>query len=238
MTQIIKKTFLLIIISIFSIPLMSQNYAFKDHLSARVSISYYETYHNNIPNIASWVPFYKLFIGKEINLRAEINYSVLNCLEFGIYGGVQRYYNVQFFDISQIDTINTDSEGYEWKNLYAPVFGINCYFHPLKLFVKNNKSRYDLYLTAKYGGVFFTKWGDNYGVPCYIIDPDNIIIGKLNRYRHEYGIGIGGAVYFWQIIGIYCEVSIGQYSHYPEFFNKLFNVRGGITLKFDAINDF
>ncbi len=52
------------------------------------------------------------------------------------------------------------------------------------------------------------------------------------RYRHEFGVGIGGGVYFWKVFGLYAEVLVGQYSYFPELFDSYYTARIGVELKF------
>ena len=170
------------------------------------------------------------------NFRIELNYGVLNWLEVGIYGGFTHY-------IAEKIIIEGDSI-IEWtkESALAPTFGINVNFHLLPLFVKKEKCRWEWYITAKYGGAFFSKWGKGdyaMAVPSHVEENGDgtwsfYIDGPPNpqRYRHEFGIGMGAGVYFWNTFGLYIEVCGGQYSYYPELFKAWHSIRGGIEFKF------
>jgi len=109
---------------------------------------------------------------------------------------------------------------------FAPLFGVNANFHILPFLVKSKDCHWDLYLTAKYGG-------------CYLPhvefeDADNDY--PYGKYRHEYGLGIGICYYFKNIIGLYAEGAVGQFSFYPNPFlvdsESNLSFRIGRVLKF------
>jgi hypothetical protein len=48
-----------------------------------------------------------------------------------------------------------------------------------------------------------------------------------------FGIGVGGGVYFKNLIGIYTEVMVGQFSYFPAMMgNCYYTARAGIEFKF------
>ena len=55
---------------------------------------------------------------------------------------------------------------------------------------------------------------------------------NMSKYRHEYGAGLGGAVYIKNIIGFYAEIMGGQFSYFPECVKSPYNIRVGLTAKF------
>ena len=84
-------------------------------------------------------------VSEKSNIRLELNYGFNSCLEAGIYGGTQLFFSHKIVN-----------EIMEPKTGIAPTFGVQMNFHLLPLFVLNPNSRWDLYLTAKYGGTLFT----------------------------------------------------------------------------------
>ena len=110
------------------------------------------------------------------------------------------------------------------------------YTHLLPFWVKNKDCRWELYLTAKYGGAYLINHLEFWNL-THIIYPNGTIrdfaIHCLpNRYRHEFGVGLGGGVYFKNVFGIYAEVLTGQFSYFPEVTNCYYTVRAGIEFKF------
>ena len=58
---------------------------------------------------------------------------------------------------------------------------------------------------------------------------------KPNRYRHEFGAGIGGGVYLGkkkQVFGLYTEALVGQFTYFPEVYKVYWTARVGIEFKF------
>jgi len=53
-----------------------------------------------------------------------------------------------------------------------------------------------------------------------------------NRYRHVFGIGIGGGIYFKNIFGLYTEALGGQFSYFPKMTNCYYTARVGVEFKF------
>jgi len=160
---------------------------------------------------------------EKTNIRLELNYGFNSCLEVGIYGGIQT-----FFTSKTVEGVLTPKTG------TAPTFGAQVNFHLLPLFVQNPNSRWELYLTAKYGGVIFihreTKGITADGTPFYF--------PKANEYKHEYCMGVGGGVYFWKVFGLYAELGLGEFNRVNRPINNLvdklghFKLRGGFTFKF------
>lgn len=225
-----KKIFifvsLLAMMCLFSFTLYSQEYSIKGRWNVKASYSLYRMGDKWDVSFDEGAEFD--FTGHKMNLRLEGNYGLLDWLEVGVYGGFQKYDAPHFIYGENMEPIALTIE-----NAYAPTFGVNANIHILPLFVKNEKSRWELYFTAKYGGCFFSKWGDDgYGTPLPENNPEAEV--NTNRYRHEYGIGVGGGVYFWNLVGIYAEASFGQYSFFPDSFSDPFVLRGGISFKIDS----
>jgi hypothetical protein len=81
----------------------------------------------------------------------------------------------------------------------------------LPFFIKENDFRFDLYISGKYGGMYFNT-DDNY---------------YYHGNESEYGIGGGLSFYFTKHLGLYIEYTYGKY-----FFNDNDKLRYGITFKF------
>ncbi|MFO7656540.1 MAG: outer membrane beta-barrel protein [Bacteroidales bacterium] len=192
----IKKTLALLVISyIFLLNSFSQDTYIKNRLNLKLGYARYTTgiteYSNN--NIK------ELTVG---NYRIEANYGILNYLEIGAYFGYSRF---DFFLINWADTTAIK------KRYNTPFYGVNCNFHILPFLIKKDDFRFDLYITGKYGGLYFTTPGNH----------------NLHGHQNEYGIGAGFSLYIWKHLGLYTEYSYGKY--YFDDKNKL---RYGLSLKF------
>ena len=210
----------------------AQNYTIKNRWNTKIGYSRNQTYDNDWP--FAWPDAWgdiPLINKRASNLRIELNYGVLNWLEVGIYGGFTCY-NVEKVTIDFITNLFIDRVT---EKSFAPTFGVNVNFHLLPLLVKKEKCRWECYITAKYGGAYFEKWGFKKDDVHYLVFVDiKKAPDKFNshRYRHEYGLGMGAGVYFWNTFGLYIEVCGGQYSYFPEIFKAWHSIRGGIQFKF------
>ena len=222
------KKLLLLLLTFFLLSVnYGQNLTVKNRWNIKASYSAYKTFRKDFPFIyIGNVDEMELVWAKKSNIRVELNYGILNCLEVGVYGGFMNYEGYKLYFDDNDSLIDLD-----FPDFYAPTFGINVNFHILPLFVKNEKCRWELYITAKYGGCYLLHWGEaSYGVPLPADDP--FADPNLHKYRHEYGVGIGGGVYFWNFFGMYFETSFGQYSYWPDIVSDHFCCRYGIEFKF------
>lgn len=224
-----KKNFifigLLAMMFSFSLSLYSQEYSVKNRWNIKASYSLYRMGEKWDVVWDEGIEFD--FTGHKMNCRLEGNYGLLDWMEVGVYGGFQKYNFLRSADKNEMGTLD-----YVVGNAYAPTFGVNLHIHILPLFVKNEKSRWELYVTAKYGGCYFSKWGKtDYGA---LSSDEPYTELNVDRYRHEYGLGVGGGVYFWNLVGIYAEASFGQFSYFPDLFSDPFVLRGGISFKIDS----
>ena len=207
---------------------LSQNYSIKNRLNTKLSLSFNRTNEVNEPLFRSDnIPIHP-FQARH-NLRADCNYGVLNWLELGGYIGYIRYKNGTYIN-------KRFMKGYSGLPpiAFAPTLGVNVNVHLLPVFDVKKDCRWELYLTAKYGGAYLINHVAFY-TDAIIIDKNvNYIDFYCNakRYRHEFGIGMGGGVYFWKVFGLYAEALVGQYSYFPELFTCYYTVRGGIEFKF------
>ena len=214
----------LIFITLFSFSLNAQtdeyNYSVKNRWTLKASISRYKTAFegdvfafvgDNTPVIQN---------RKMVNFKVETNYGISKFIEIGIYTGFQHYEWVgKDGVIIYQDSILTLTE-YEMQTGFAPLFGVNINFHILPFLVKSEEGRWDLYLTTKYGG-------------CYLPHKEwDVAYNTDSKYRHEYGLGIGAGYYFKNIIGLFAESSVGQFSYFPRYAESNFRFRIGIAAKF------
>jgi len=204
------------------------NYSIKNRWNTKLSMSYNRTNNWNRPlmEFENSHP-----IQAKLNMQTECNYGVLNWLELGGYLGYMRYFNCNYaFMRTHRDSTKIT------RYAFAPTFGVNINFHLLPFWVKNKNSRWELYLTAKYGGAYLINHVEFYsfGVSLKGNKPgQSFELHCLpNRYRHIYGAGIGGGVYFWDLFGLYAEVMGGQYSYFPEVCPVYYTARVGIEFKF------
>jgi hypothetical protein len=191
------------------IKILNPKYSIKNRWNIKASYSLYNTIHD----IGS-------FHWEKSNTRLEANYGFNSCLEAGIYGGVQLFHGIKI--------VNEDIKLITGT---ASTFGVEINFHLLPLFVQNPDSPWELYLTAKYGGILFTYKGGN----TTMIDGTPIYLPTKTKYEHEYSIGVGGGVYFWKIFGLYAEFSLGQFYSLPTYDDKVnipCKLRGGFAFKF------
>jgi len=223
---------LFVLTGLFSLPISAQDsvrynnirYSIKNRWNTKLSMSYNRTNESNIP----WLHFANSHpIQAKLNIQAEGNYGVSDWLELGGYLGCIRYFNCIY--------------AFEKKNnprafAFAPTFGVNANVHLLPFWVKNKNSRWELYLTAKYGGTYLINHVEFYSSSVSIGgngSPQYLEIHCLpNRYRHIYGVGVGGGVYFWNLFGLYAEVMGGQYSYFQEICPVYYTARVGIEFKF------
>jgi len=214
----------LFVVVILRTDLVGQNYSIKNRWNAKMSLSYNRI---NTPNSNPHILFDNIPahpIQAMLNARAECNYGVLNWLELGGYIGYIRYFNVL-----------KQPEGY-FKKSFTPTFGVNANVHLLPFWVKNKNCRWELYVTAKYGGTYLIHYYP-FETSGFIWDSQTgiqeIKIGyNPNRYRSIFGAGIGGGVYFKNVFGLYAEVLAGQYSYFPEACKSYYTARVGIEFKF------
>jgi hypothetical protein len=233
MSKTIKLTgvFFFLAFSIFFSFSFAQNYGIKDRLNTKLSLSFNRANSLNIP-LMQWdhIPIHPF--QAKLNMRAECNYGVLNWLELGGYIGYMRYLNI-LYDRKRFLKGHTNSIR---EYAFAPTFGVNINVHLLPFWVKNKDCRWELYVTAKYGGAYLINHIGFFSNGVIMISDgtsQSFDIHTLStRYRHEFGIGMGGGVYFWKVFGLYAEVLAGQYSYFPELFNSYYTVRVGVELKF------
>ncbi len=214
--------------------IFSQNYSIKNRWTINSSYSLYAIHETRQPFIISDKDYYTKENVQKIrsNVRININYAFLNSLEAGLYVGFMQY------PVKSVPYIDTVSIVIENTEKLAPTFGININFHILPLFLKSNvKSKWDLYISAKYGGCYFICYRKNnmlkngYLIPISDLD---YYKDELYTYRHEYGVGVGGSVFFWNLVGFNTELSVGQFSYWPRMFSSNFNFRAGIIFKLNA----
>ncbi len=117
------------------------------------------------------------------NYRIEANYGLLEFLEVGGYLGYSR------FTAFVPQTGDIISENHD-----APFFGVGLNFHPLSFLIKKPDFRFDLYLLARYGGIYFSS-------------PEGYVPQRGFQFQYHHGAGL--AFYLTKHIGIFGEYSYG-----------------------------
>jgi hypothetical protein len=127
------------------------------------------------------------------NYRLQADYGLLKYLEVGIYSGYSRFtcYNL----------IGGSDYNHHANTLF---YGVNLNFNPLTFIIKANDFRFDLYLTAKYGG-------------HYKFIPENY---SLPRHMAEYSVGVGAAFYVWKHIGLFAEYNYGYFDYFVTVYSS------------------
>jgi hypothetical protein len=77
---------------------------------------------------------------KDDNICFELNHTLVNTIDAGVYIGYLKF--------TLIDSLGAE------QRIHASFYGANCNVHLLP-YLLNRDSRFNLYLTAKYGGFFF-----------------------------------------------------------------------------------
>jgi len=112
--------------------------------------------------------------------RIEGNYGFFNSIEVGMYLG--------FYVFTNYEIVGT--ELFAAKKYIIPNYGINANWHIFPYFIKNDDFRFDLYVTTKIGGEYYT-----------IPGPSTF----LDRHFTEISLGSGFAFYLTKHIGLFAE---------------------------------
>jgi len=209
-----------ILLSSFSANSQSDGYSIKNRWTLKASATTYKMTSDPLgmfplPLITNHT--------RKIDFRLETNYGINKFVEVGIYAGTQLY---EYKEWHKPEDPADSTSGFGWSGslAFAPLFGVNANIHFLPFIIKSEKCPWDLYLTAKYGG-------------CYIIHQENEewVTSDDNKYRQEYGLGIGAGYHFKNKVGIFAEYYVGQYTWQHAlrtFTDNNFRFRIGITSKF------
>ena len=198
------------------------NYSIKNRWTVKASYSRYKTAYNDVV-FAQIGDFFEVWQNvKMTNFKVEANYGINKFIETGIYTGFQCYeWLIPGELIEEVDDIPYFGDT-EFRKCYAPLFGVNMNFHVLPFLVKSEACCWDVYLTTKYGGCYIKHTEEEWMIPFR---------PPQGKYRHEYGIGLGAGYYIKNIIGIYAESSVGQFSYFPKYAESNFRFRIGIAAK-------
>ena len=233
--------FVIFVVAFFSLS-YGQNFSIKNRWNTKLSVSCNRT---NEPGGDYFAELDRPLhpIRFRFNVRAECNYGVTNWLEVGGYIGYIRYHNTHYFfnyNYYYYDgNIYPKRDFYKEKIAFAPTFGVNANVHLLPFFVKNKNCRWEWYVTAKYGGAYLINHQPFRSIGVSVTSSSHKVqIDEINcsgkRYRHIYGIGMGGGVYFKNLFGLYTEVMAGQYSYFPEIVKSPYTIRVGMEFKFTS----
>jgi len=229
-----KKPLFIFALFLFSFHLAGQTLSVKGRWNIKAGYSAYKTHNHGFPLIALGNKLEMVYLRKS-NVRIELNYGVLKWLEVGGYVGLMDYKVISMEALLQTDPNEIIVNGSLDVKAILPTFGVNVNVHILPFFVKNPKCKWDFYVPVRYGGMYLTKWGGKYGVMYTDTGTWDDVVGgvpKWHKYRHEYGAGLGGAVYIKNIMGFYVEVLGGQFSYCPELVRSPYAIRVGLAAKF------
>jgi hypothetical protein len=152
---------------------------------------------------AGYIPDSRKDVSPKANqFRASANYGILNFLEIGAYLGGCNY--LQFS--------RPPNNGI--RDAYAPVFGINANAHLLPFLVKKEDFRFDLYLTTKFGGYYYSGKETDYFQGAY----------------WQYFIGGGMAFYPTKHAGVFAEYGYESRAVYNGISHNTLQI--GLSLKF------
>ena len=206
----------------------SAAYSVKGRWVINASVSLYRTCISGFPILGLGMRE-GLTTEQHANFRAAFSYAPTCHLEVGLFVGFQHYRYVVF----QMPIQPGFNYG-EYHHTAAPTFGANVKFQLLPLFVKSATCRWDLYLFAQYGGSvlphFEIELTDENGGRGYLYQ--DVSHPYFNRYRQEYGVGVGVGYYFKNKVGLFGELAAGNFSFFPYFTDSNVNFRFGIAGKF------
>lgn len=131
-----------------------------------------------------------LFQHRLANFRVEANYGLLSCLEVGLYFG--------FTNMGAI----LGHPNYPIIRRYLLHLGGQVNFHPIGLIVDQDRSRFDFWLSYKYGRNKRYQNTKQSVMKPYLLPPPS-----------EYGFGLGFGFYPFKTknLGFYLEYSVGQW---------------------------
>lgn len=191
----LKKVFFLGVINLLMLTSFGQDSYIRNRLNFKAGYSRYTTGSysgGNSQRKANTVG----------NYRLEANYGISNLIEAGVFFGFSTFESRK---LNWADTTMLRNDS------FTPFYGINCNLHLLPLLIKKDDFRFDLYLTGKLGGVFFTS-------------PSGY---SPHGYSTEYGLGAGVSYYLGKHLGLYAEYCYGKY-----YFKDSSKLRYGLTIKF------
>lgn len=135
----------------------------------------------------------------DINYRINKLFSVGATLGYGIY---------KWIDLSSSlsgNSSNSDLVLYI-KNKPMFLYGINTNFYVLPLFIDNGRTFLDLYISSKFGGIFFANENKNF----------------IKRSHWDYGIYGGLSIHPFKYWGVYGEYGFGNYVKWKAGVNLFF----------------
>ena len=230
------------------LPVESQRFSVKGRWNIKLGYSLYKTTNITIKPLPTIDPLNAnntFMFKRKSNLRLDLNYGVLKWLEVGGYIGLMNYeYVTEEIWLNQPTIWFNSAPNY--PDAFAPTFGVNVNIQLLPLFVKNPNCKWDFYISLRYGGCYLFRHGGKYLVvqDALPLWDNKVWDGKdkesgykwvdinYNKYKHEYGAGLGAAVYIKNIMGFYMEVMGGQFSYWPELVRSPYDIRVGLAAKF------
>jgi hypothetical protein len=196
-----KKALLILLSCFIIIPASAQKSYIKKRWNIKAGYSKYET------------DIFKLWKPQGTgNFQVECNYGISKFIEIGSFLGVNRFFGYKTI-VPNADTLNlilnTPDKHFQ---IFTPSIGLNLNFHILPFLIIQDNFRFDLYITAKYSGFYFST-------------PESYYPKK--GYFNEFGLGGGLAFYLLKHTGLYIEYSYGKF-----IYNDHSKIRYGLSFKF------
>ncbi|MDX9847267.1 MAG: hypothetical protein RBT74_09830 [Tenuifilaceae bacterium] len=151
---------------------------------------------------------YNLSLG---NFRLEATYGGTNFFEFGGYLGYSRFVN--FLNTEETESSNNQISPGTFIYSNAFTYGITANFHLLPLIANSAEPRFDVYLSAKFGGLSLAA-------------PEGSV---YKGHGADYGLYGGLSYYITPYWGAFVEYG---FNNRPEEYNIESCLRYGLTVKF------
>jgi hypothetical protein len=145
------------------------------------------------------------------NFRLETNQGVSRFVELGAYVGYSRFGNAQYFEGYDPTDNTTWSFDCIYSNAYS--YGVAANFQFLPLITQYEEPRFDVYLSAKIGGLS-------------LIAPERSV---WRGHALDFGAYAGISVYITRHWGAFVEYGV---NNRPKVHNLESCLRYGITVKF------
>lgn len=196
------KTIALVLLT-FAVTL-TQAQEVKDYLYKRTNI---KIGHTTTPEYTNIIKDFTLG-----NFRFDVNHGISKFIELGGYFGYSRFGNVQH--LVEFDPTDDTTWGVNFIYSDAYSYGTIVNFHILPFIVQNNEPRFDIYISAKLGGLS-------------LIAPEKSV---WKGHSLDFGAYAGLSVYITRHWGAFVEYGVNNtplvYTRYEGC------LRYGITIKF------
>ena len=202
----IRKQQLVLVFAFISLSVFSENNFLTDKLTLKVGVETIKRephYDNN---------FQTMYHLPDPGIQLDLNYKINKYFSGGIYASystVEHWIEMQqisenFYALYKPDgtVFCSGSRNNYFIDSNTILYGINANLSLLPFIVKQKKSRFDLYLSGKFGMVS-ARWEIFDGIDNYI--------HVWNKPVLEYGAGLGCSYNFTKRLGIYSEYFWGNF---------------------------